>query len=73
MAPEVIKSKSYGTGIDIWSIGVITYLLISGKTPFNGNTRMIIANNIKNLKPDFDSYEWNYVSKEAKHFITQCL
>ena len=38
MAPELVSGKPYDFKADIWSIGVITYLLLSGKPPFEGET-----------------------------------
>ena len=50
MAPEVIKKK-YDQKCDIWSLGVILYMMMSGKAPFNGKTDEIIFDNI--LKGEF--------------------
>ena len=36
MAPEVIERKSYNSKVDIWSLGVIAYMILAGKVPFNG-------------------------------------
>ena len=36
MAPEVIKSQSYDSKVDIWSLGVITFILLTGTVPFPG-------------------------------------
>ena len=54
-SPEVLNNN-YNEKCDIWSIGVIMYLLISGKMPFQGNDLEAIKNNIldKNYKIDFD-------------------
>ena len=39
MAPEIIKNLPYGTKVDIWSLGVVAYILFSGKPPFTGKTK----------------------------------
>ena len=39
MAPEIIKGEVYNEKVDIWSIGVITYMLLSGRNPFPGRTK----------------------------------
>jgi serine/threonine protein kinase len=39
MAPEIIEGKIYNEKVDIWSIGVITYMLLSGRNPFPGKNK----------------------------------
>ena len=46
-APEVILRLKYTEKVDIWSLGVMTYLLISGKPPFNGKDRDELFKNIR--------------------------
>jgi serine/threonine protein kinase len=36
MAPEIIQKEKYNDKVDIWSIGVITYMLLTGRNPFPG-------------------------------------
>ncbi len=51
MAPEIVANKSpYDCKVDIWSVGVITYILLSGRSPFRGKTKEEIFNSI--LKSD---------------------
>mmetsp|Transcript_9796 Transcript_9796/g.21205 ORF Transcript_9796/g.21205 Transcript_9796/m.21205 type:complete len:1067 (-) Transcript_9796:123-3323(-) len=77
VAPEVIKG-SYDERCDVWAIGVITYLLLSGEPPFGGcggpETLMQVQQNI--LRGDF-VFEpldiWETVSQEAKDFIRSLL
>jgi calcium-dependent protein kinase len=42
MAPEIIKNLPYDTKVDIWSLGVVSYILLSGKPPFTGKTKQDI-------------------------------
>lgn len=46
MAPEIILEKPYDHKVDIWSIGVITYILLSGRPPFKGRTKQEIFKSI---------------------------
>lgn len=39
MAPEIVKNLAYDTKVDIWSLGVVAYILLSGKPPFNGRSK----------------------------------
>ena len=52
MAPEVLKGD-YNEKCDIWSIGAITYYLITGTEPFNGNTSNQIFSRILYTEPDY--------------------
>lgn len=39
MAPEIIKKIKYDAKVDIWSLGVMAYIILSGKPPFSGKTK----------------------------------
>jgi len=77
VAPEVINRprKGYGFEVDVWSIGVIGYILICGFPPFFGDTNAQILEMVGKAKIDFPSPEWDGVSQEAKDFVLQlcCL
>lgn len=72
MAPEVIK-KSYNEKCDIWSCGVIAYLMLSGEFPFDGKSKEEVAQKIIIGKIDFESEAWQNVSEDAKDFIRKLL
>ena len=52
MAPELVKHEKYNEKVDVWSLGIITYQLLSGLTPFDGRNIKKINENIcrKNIK-----------------------
>lgn len=58
IAPEVLN-KSYNSKCDIWSVGVITYILLSGSPPFNGDNDKEIMKKVRAGKFSFDSPCWN--------------
>jgi Serine/threonine protein kinase len=69
MAREVLTLKGYTNKVDIWSVGVIVYMMLSLTKPFYGRNKMIITNKI--MKGDFRYYSprWENVSSGAKNFI----
>jgi calcium-dependent protein kinase len=72
IAPEVIK-KSYDNKCDIWSCGVILYILLVGFPPFKGNTQKDLLNNISKGKYSVETPEWVKVSIEAKELVKRML
>jgi calcium-dependent protein kinase len=72
MAPEVIQGN-YSNSCDMWSIGCILYLMLSGYPPFDGESQEEIFESILEGKFDFDDEEWDGVSDEAKDLISQLL
>lgn len=72
IAPEVLN-KSYGAKCDVWSAGVITYILLSGMPPFNGQTDQEIMKKVRAGKFSFDDKSWSAVSQNAKDFISKLL
>jgi len=50
MAPELVNRQPYNEKVDVWSLGIITYQLLVGKTPFEAETIKLIDANINNKK-----------------------
>ena len=72
ISPEVLEGK-YDSKCDIWSAGVILYLLLSGTLPFDGENEEEIFEKIKMKKYDFPNSEWEFISDEAKDLIKGML
>ncbi|XP_052489131.1 CDPK-related kinase 3 isoform X3 [Gossypium raimondii] len=72
VAPEVLH-RSYSMEADIWSIGVITYILLCGSRPFWARTESGIFRSVLRSDPSFDDMPWPSVSPEAKDFVKRLL
>lgn len=72
VAPEVLRRKS-GPESDVWSIGVITYILLCGKRPFWDKTEDGIFKEVLKNKPDFRRKPWPTISNGAKDFVKKLL
>jgi serine/threonine protein kinase len=71
VAPEVIAFEPVTLATDMWSIGVITYILLSGASPFLGNTNQETFTNIAQVDYRFDEEFFANTSDLAKDFIQQ--
>ncbi|KZT00692.1 Pkinase-domain-containing protein [Laetiporus sulphureus 93-53] len=74
MAPEIFKKTGHGKPVDIWAMGVITYFLLCGYTPFDRETQQqemeaILAGDYKFEPAEY----WANVSETAKDFVSSCL
>ena len=72
VAPEVLTGK-YDNACDVWSIGVIVYMLLSGSPPFAGNQDYEIIHKIKTAEVMFEGPRWVGISQEAKNFVLYLL
>lgn len=73
IAPEVIKYEPLSTATDMWSIGVITYILLSGLSPFQGYTNEETLKNVIELHYEFEEGPFKTTSDMAKDFICKLL
>lgn len=75
VAPEILLRTPYNKQIDIWSIGIILYYILSGELPFDDpeNNEDRIANQIVFEEVKFSSAKWGNRSKEVKDLILKCL
>ncbi|KAF8185838.1 Pkinase-domain-containing protein [Mycena galopus ATCC 62051] len=74
MAPEIFRNTGHGKPVDVWAMGVITYFLLAGYTPFDrdtpdAETEAIIAGDFKFGPAEY----WVNVSETAREFVTACL
>ncbi|XP_034142502.1 muscle M-line assembly protein unc-89 isoform X4 [Drosophila guanche] len=71
--PEIISYEPIDFKSDMWSVGVICYVLLSGLSPFMGDTDVETFSNITRADYDYDDDAFDCVSQEAKDFISQLL
>jgi len=73
-APEILLNKSIDKSIDLWSVGVLTYLLLDGRFPIQGKNDSEIEENIINFKVvKFTSENMKKCSSMAREFIKKLL
>ncbi|KAM7524527.1 hypothetical protein LguiA_014429 [Lonicera macranthoides] len=72
MAPEVLK-RDYGPEIDVWSAGVILYILLCGVPPFWAETEQGVAQSIIRSVVDLERDPWHMVSDNAKDLVKKML
>jgi serine/threonine protein kinase len=58
MAPEIIKKLEYGCSVDIWALGVLTYIMLSGKPPFKGRTKDQVFVEITTKNINYSGETW---------------
>nr|XP_020480460.1 death-associated protein kinase 2-like isoform X2 [Monopterus albus] len=72
-APEVINNEPLSTAADMWSIGVNTYILLSGLSPFQGDTNEDTLKNVIAMNYEFHAQYFSTTSSMAKDFIQKLL
>ncbi|GIY12995.1 obscurin, partial [Caerostris darwini] len=70
LAPEVLKGEDVHTPADIWGVGVLTYILLSGVSPFAGDNDKETKDNVLYVRYHFD-HLYKEVTPEATHFLMQ--
>ncbi|KAF8154949.1 kinase-like domain-containing protein [Crassisporium funariophilum] len=73
VAPEVLLKQGHGKPVDIWAIGIITYVLLCGYSPFRSEDVKVLIKETTAAKIEFHDRYWKNVSSEAKDFIKSLL
>ena len=74
MAPEMLQKRPYASAVDVWSVGIVCYILLSGSMPFYADNPADFLDLILTARlPEFPEDEWATISPEAKDLITQML
>ncbi|KAJ0029579.1 hypothetical protein NQD34_004576 [Periophthalmus magnuspinnatus] len=73
IAPEILVRKPYTNAVDMWALGVISYILLSGTMPFEDDNRMRLYRQILKGKYSFTGEPWPSVSNLAKDFVERIL
>lgn len=73
VAPEILLGKPYGIKVDMWSLGVIVYILLGGYAPFMENNQNELFSKIKRAEYKFHDEYWAGISDEAKGIITNLI
>lgn len=72
-APEVMMKQGHGKAVDMWSLGVITYTLLCGYSPFRSENLGDLVDECRSGKIIFHERYWKDVSRDAKAFILTLL
>jgi len=73
VAPEVLTATGYDKEVDMWSVGVITYILLCGFPPFYNEDVPKLFEQILNADFDYPEDYWKDISQKAKDFINKLL
>lgn len=73
MSPELMKEQKYDEKVDVWSLGCITYILLTGTPAFKGQTEDEVKKYIIESEVEYPDELWGDISNEAKDFCIQCL
>jgi len=73
VAPEILMQKGYGKEVDVWSLGVILYILLCGYPPFYDEQDAALFEIIMKGTFDFDERYWSEISKDVKNLISNIL
>jgi len=73
LAPEILEQTPYGTQCDMWSLGVIVYILLGGYSPFEEESQELLFEKVRLGFYEFDPAFWDPISEDAKDLIGRLL
>ncbi len=73
IAPEVLFRQPYGAEADLWSLGVIVYIMLVGYPPFHDHDMVQLVKKIKYKPVSFEGPQWALISEEGKDFLGNLL
>lgn len=73
VAPEVVRREAYGPPVDLWSCGVVLYVMLSGRMPFYGKNDVEILRRTADARYSFPDREWASISDGAKSLVKALL
>ena len=73
VSPEILGNKPYGTKTDMWSFGIIVFILLSGYPPFVDNDKRALFRKIRKGDFEFHPDYWGGISEEAKQLVRGLL
>jgi len=73
VAPEILSQQPYKEPCDLWSVGIVLFILLSGSPPFYDEDNFALFDKIKRCDYNFNAPSWATISAEAKDFISKLL
>merc|ERR1711935_269885 len=73
VAPEILKNIPHDESSDMWSVGVIVFLILVGYLPIMKDTQSELFQEIRTGNWKFQEEDWEHISGEAREFVTRCL
>ena len=72
-APEILRQRTYSSAVDLWSLGVVVFVLLCGYEPFHGESDAEVQRKTVRRHFDFHPSYWGHISAEAKAFVGALL